>query len=166
MANIGGGVAATAIIRTDELPILGNLDESIEECFRRIPVCLDLWSEGNHCRKHRPGSQAVVRADRYWRFLPNAFVLEEFMSQHNPKVLDASSPKLLSLMLASRTENEVYATDLDDAVIFSRWQPLAGALGLKNYKVEFQDVRQLKYPDDFFDLVYSDQRDRAYPGAG
>ena len=102
----------------------------------------------------------------YWRFLPNAFVLEEFMSQHNPKVLDASSPKLLSLMLASRTENEVYATDLDDAVIFSRWQPLAGALGLKNYKVEFQDVRQLKYPDDFFDLVYSDQRDRAYPGAG
>jgi hypothetical protein len=33
----------------------------------------------------------------YWRFLPNAFVLEEFMSQHNPKVLDASSPKLLSL---------------------------------------------------------------------
>ena len=91
----------------------------------------------------------------YWRFLPNAFVLQEFKRQHNPKVLDASSPKLLSLMLASQTENDVYATDLNDAVVFSRWQPLARTLGLKNYKVEFQDVRQLKYPDEFFDLVYS-----------
>ena len=55
--------------------------------------------------------------------------------------LDASSPKLLSLMLASRTENKVYATDLNDALIFSRWRLFTRALGLKNYEVEYRDAR-------------------------
>lgn len=112
------------------------------------------------------GIKLLIAPVGYWRFLPNAFVLQEFKSQRNPRVLDASSPKLLSLMLASRTENKVYATDLNDALIFSRWQPLARALGLKNYKVEYQDARQLKYQDEFFDLVYSISVIEHIPGQG
>lgn len=112
------------------------------------------------------GLKLLIAPVGYWRFLPNAFVLQEFRNQLNPKVLDASSPKLLSLMLASQTENKVYATDLNDAQIFSRWQQFARALGLKNYEVEYQDARQLKYPDEFFDLVYSISVIEHIPGQG
>jgi SAM-dependent methyltransferase len=114
----------------------------------------------------RNGLKLLISPIGYWRFLPNAFVLQEFNSLDNPKVLDASSPKLLSLMLASRTENKVYATDLNDEQIFSRWQQLARTLGLKNYEVEYQDARKLKYPDDFFDLVYSISVIEHIPGEG
>jgi hypothetical protein len=82
------------------------------------------------------------------------------------RALDASSPKLLSLMLASPTENKVYATDLNDALIFSRWRPFTRALGLKNYGVEYQDARQLKYADEFFDLVFSISVIERIPGRG
>ena len=112
------------------------------------------------------GLKLLIAPVGYWRYLPNAFVLREFKRQLNPKVLDASSPKLLSLMLASRTSNKVYATDLNDAQIFSRWQRFARALGLENYEVEYQDARQLKYPDDFFDLVYSISVIEHIPGQG
>ena len=91
----------------------------------------------------------------YWRFLPNAVVLDEFSRQQNPRVLDASSPKLLSLMLSKQTSSEVYATDLNDEKIFTRWQHLARAIGLEKYVVEYQDVRRATYPDEFFDLIYS-----------
>lgn len=101
------------------------------------------------------GIKLLMSPVGYWRFFPNAFVLAEFRKQHNPRVLDASSPKLLSLMLADGTANEVYATDLEDEKIETRWKPLAGASGLENYVVEYQDARRMRYPDEFFDLVYS-----------
>ncbi|HEX8475839.1 MAG TPA: class I SAM-dependent methyltransferase [Pyrinomonadaceae bacterium] len=102
----------------------------------------------------------------YWRFFPNAFVLAEFRRKHNPRVLDASSPKLLSLMLADGTQSEVYATDLDDPKIETRWKPLADASGLTNYVVEYQDARRMRYPDEFFDLVYSISVIEHIPGDG
>jgi SAM-dependent methyltransferase len=81
-------------------------------------------------------------------------------------VLDASSPKLPSLILATKTSGKVYATDLNDEKIFSRWQRFARVLRLSNYIVEYQDARKLTYPDNFFDFVYSISVIEHIPGNG
>lgn len=112
------------------------------------------------------GIKLLIASVGYWRFLPNAFVWQEFLKLSNPKVLDASSPKLPSLLLATKTNAEVYATDLNDEKIFSRWQRIAQILKLKNYVVEYQDARQLTYPDNFFDLAYSISVIEHIPGNG
>lgn len=101
------------------------------------------------------GLRILVSPVGYWRFLPNAFTYQEFLRFDNPKILDVSSPKLLSVFFATLTSQEVCATDLDDERIFSRWQAAAQAIGLANYRAAFQDARRLTYPDETFDLVYS-----------
>lgn len=113
------------------------------------------------------GVKLLLSPVGYWRFLPNAIVLAEFERlSAGARVLDASSPKLLSLLLSRETSGEVYATDLEDEKIFSRWRMLAGALGLKNYKVEYQDATGTHYPDEHFDLVYSISVIEHIPGRG
>jgi len=101
------------------------------------------------------GIKLLISPVGYWRFLPNAFTYHEFLRFNNPRILDVSSPKLPSVFFATRTSQEVHATDLDDEKIFSRWKPAADALGLANYFVEYQDARHLTYPDESFDLIYS-----------
>ncbi len=113
------------------------------------------------------GVKLLVAPVGYWRFLPNAVVLEEFARLGpDARVLDASSPKLLSLFLAGHTTGEVCATDLNDEKIFTRWQRLARALKRPNYRVEYQDARQLTYPDESFDLIYSISVIEHIPGMG
>jgi SAM-dependent methyltransferase len=113
------------------------------------------------------GVKLLLSPVGYWRFLPNAIVLTEFERMPaGARILDASSPKLLSLLLSRETSGELYATDLEDEKIFSRWQLLARALGLKNYKVEYQDATGTHYPDEHFDLIYSISVIEHIPGRG
>ena len=90
----------------------------------------------------------------YWRLVPNALLDLEFLQLGPRDVLDIGSPKLMSLRFASLGAN-VIATDLNDPALYSRWLPVAQALHLKNYRVDFQDATKLPYPDASFDLVYS-----------
>src|SRR2546425_503886 len=101
------------------------------------------------------GIKLLISPVGYWRLIPNAFTYQEFLRLRNPRILDVSSPKLPSVFFATKTDQEVHATDLDDAKIFSRWKAAANALGLANYFVEYQDARRLTYPDESFDFVYS-----------
>jgi SAM-dependent methyltransferase len=101
------------------------------------------------------GFKLLIMPVGYWRLIPNALTYEEFRRLIDPRILDVSSPKLLSVFLAGITSKEVIATDLSDEKIFSRWKPVAEAAGLENYLVEYQDARHLTYSDDSFDLVYS-----------
>jgi SAM-dependent methyltransferase len=91
----------------------------------------------------------------YWRFLPFGVVWQELSAQGHRKILDVGSPKILSLLLAAGGRADVWATDLDDEKIFSRWHRLGGHLGLGNYRVEYQDGRRLTYSDESFDFVFS-----------
>jgi SAM-dependent methyltransferase len=101
------------------------------------------------------GLKMLISPVGYWRFIPNALTYREFRRLTNPRVLDVSSPKLVSLFLATRTSADVEATDLDDEKIVTRWKTAADVLGLANYRVAYQDARRLLYPDESFDLVYS-----------
>src|SRR2546428_5393771 len=101
------------------------------------------------------GIKLLISPVGYWRLIPNAFAYQEFLRLNNPRILDVGSPKLPSVFFATKTDQEVHATDLDDAKIFSRWKAAANALGLANYFVEYQDARRLTYPDESFDFVYS-----------
>ena len=103
----------------------------------------------------------------YWRLFVDAIVLALARQHHAARVLDLSSPKLMSLMLASRTGAHVTATDLDDPRIFDRWSRAACLLGISpRYKVEFQDAQRLPYPDKSFDFVYSISVIEHIPGDG
>jgi SAM-dependent methyltransferase len=55
----------------------------------------------------------------------------------------------------TRKASEVHVCDLEDPKIFSRWGAIAESVGARNYHVSYQDARNLKYPGDHFDLVYS-----------
>jgi SAM-dependent methyltransferase len=113
----------------------------------------------------REAAALAIASVGYWRFLPNAFVLKELPSLNGVRILDISSPKLLSLYLAYHGA-EVYATDLDDPKIFSRWKIFADVLSLKNYHVAYEDARQLSFPDNHFDAVYSISVIEHIPGDG
>lgn len=110
------------------------------------------------------GLKLLVAPVGYWRFLVNGVVLEIFARTQPRRVLDVSSPKLLSLMLARQAE--VWATDLDDPAIYRYWGKLASVLQLKSYRPEYQDATRLRYPDETFDLVYSISVIEHIPGRG
>lgn len=101
------------------------------------------------------GIKVLIAPIGYWRCWPFALTKEEFNRISTPAILDIGSPKILSLLLARHTPRKVFATDLDDPVLFHRWNATANAIGLTNYIPQFQDARCLKYPDASFDLVYS-----------
>jgi SAM-dependent methyltransferase len=140
---------------------------TLSNAFRVYGFALSAGLRAVAAGLYTEGAKLLMSPVGYWRFLPNAYVLEEFRRlPEGARVLDASSPKLLSLMLSGETSGEVYATDLEDEKIFTRWQRLAGALGLKNYKVEYQDATGTDYPDEHFDLIYSISVIEHIPGRG
>jgi len=103
----------------------------------------------------------------YWRVFVDGIVLANARQCHATRVLDLSSPKLMSLMLAAQAGVEVTATDLDDPRIFDRWKRTAGLMGISDrYRVEYQDAQRLEYPDDSFDFVYSISVIEHIPGSG
>jgi SAM-dependent methyltransferase len=112
------------------------------------------------------GLKLLIASVGYWRLLPNAVVWEEAAAIPHPRILDVSSPKLVSLYLAARTGGDVLATDLNDREIFNRWLKMAEIRGLSNYRVEYQDARQLALPDSTFDVVYSLSVIEHIPGNG
>jgi len=102
----------------------------------------------------------------YWRLFVNAILLSDVRRDRAKKILDVSSPKLMSLMLAAQGA-DVVATDLDDPRIFDRWKRSAEILGLSpQYTAAFQDAQHLTYADASFDLVYSISVVEHIPGCG
>src|SRR5579862_9399952 len=86
--------------------------------FRIYLAALGLGLRALLAGKIREGLGLLFMPVGYCRFLPNAYVFREFLSLDNPRILDVASPKLLSVILARKTSEQVYATDLMDEKIF------------------------------------------------
>lgn len=112
----------------------------------------------------RDGIKLLLAPVGYWRFWPNGFVLREFERIGAKKVLDVSSPKLPSLLLAA--QGEVWATDLDDPQLMERWKPAADLLGRRHYKAQYEDACHLSFENGSFDLVYTISVIEHIPGHG
>jgi SAM-dependent methyltransferase len=105
------------------------------------------------------GLRCLVSSVHYSRFPVFPALLEELAPAPGERVLDIGSPKLPSLYLALKRGVTVYATDLQDDLIFE-WSVCARALDAEGsatgrFVVEKQDARRLTYPPDSFDGVYS-----------
>jgi SAM-dependent methyltransferase len=132
-------------------PLIRRTLEAFKLCAFGIRVGLSLAVTGHPA----DAIKTAVYPVGYWRFLPMAYLLYYAAKNPSSRILDVASPKLVSLYLAHRNNVDVQATDLDDEKLFSRWKVAADALDAKNYHVSFQDARHLRFPDNYFDLVYS-----------
>lgn len=99
------------------------------------------------------GAKQLIAPVGYWRLWPNAVILSQYRSKRPPSILDASSPKLPSLILGQHAE--IWATDLDDPQLMSRWRVTADSLGLLRYHTQYENACKFSFPDAKFDLVYS-----------
>lgn len=84
----------------------------------------------------------------------------------NEKILDLSSPKLLSFYLAERIGSKITATDIWKDEIVS-WKQIREALGRSGgLKLEVADGRKLQYKNKFFDKAFTISVVEHIPGEG
>jgi SAM-dependent methyltransferase len=95
---------------------------------------------------------SVVRFPEYYHF--EALLVPRLIKK--AKVLDVGSPKLFGLYLAEHYPIKLFSTDLNSKDI-EEYSTFSKGLGCASEKLrlEQQDARCLKYPDNTFDAVYS-----------
>jgi len=96
------------------------------------------------------------RPVNYWRNIEYRLIADAARFGPGDRVLDIGSPKLLALYLAKVVGAEVHATDIDDYFV-ERLQTVAQVEGVpsEHLHIGVEDGRQLSFPDDHFDKVYS-----------
>ena len=103
----------------------------------------------------------IILPVNYWRvtifqLVANHIMRSQDLNRNDVKILDIGSPKLLSLYLGTHLNGTVYATDLCDKAIFSEWRKhYQNRSSRDNVIFEYANARELQYPDQYFDLVYS-----------
>ncbi len=107
----------------------------------------------------REAAARVVNPLSYPRYMEYRLALRQLGPLDGCRVLDVGSPKLPILVLARKAQCELYATDIRDYFIGPTAQFLA-RMGLgervgRDVHLEVQDARQLSYPDNWFDRVFS-----------
>jgi SAM-dependent methyltransferase len=112
----------------------------------------------------RHGVKLLVNSVGYWRFYPNAVVLSQVRELKPRRILDVSSPKLMSLILAA--DHDILALDLDDPQLETRWARTAQLLGRKRFTHRFQNACAMDLPDESFEFVYSLSVIEHIPGEG
>jgi len=96
---------------------------------------------------------------RYWRVLEFAYILDRLPKQEKLKILDISSPKILSFYLARKHEQRVTAIDIwGEEIVF--WKEILKRIDGKgnmaaNINLLIEDATCLSLENESFDCVYS-----------
>ena len=106
------------------------------------------------------GAKQLLYPVGYWRFPIFPICVEETKSlPAGSRILDIGSPKLLSVYLSSQQGHEVYATDICNRNIETRYAVHHADYPRKRrggaFIPSFEDARELSFPDEHFDAVYS-----------
>lgn len=112
----------------------------------------------------RNGLKLLIASVGYWRFFPNALVLSLAREIAPSRILDISSPKLISLILAA--DYDILAVDLDDPQLETRWARTARLLGRRRFSHRLEDACHLRIPDSSYPFVYSLSVIEHIPGDG
>ncbi len=98
----------------------------------------------------------LIKPVNYWRSLEYPLVSNELNIRSGDKVLDVSSPKLLSIYLAKYIDAKVYSTDIDDYFVrqYSKLRKLE-QVPFNNFQILIQDGVDLSFKDACFDKIYS-----------
>jgi SAM-dependent methyltransferase len=110
------------------------------------------------------GLKLAIASVGYWRFFPDAMVLRVARQMAPSRILDISSPKLISLILAA--DYDILAVDLDDPQLESRWARTAHLLGRGRFSHRLEDACRLRVPDSHYPFVYSLSVIEHIPGDG
>jgi len=93
----------------------------------------------------------------YWFDQAIQAYLAEFPSKHKPAILDIGSPKVFGLYVAQKNPVDLTLTDISEINIDEyqvMWKALQGrAKGQARFSLE--DARELHFPAEQFDIVYS-----------
>jgi SAM-dependent methyltransferase len=103
----------------------------------------------------RRGLYLLLRSVDYWRVQEFAVSWGLLCPQPGDHILDVSSPKLFPVFVASRTGAKVHATDVYDDGGLTDSDVFCRVTAMPNLTIEQCDVRNLPYPDDTFDQVFS-----------
>jgi SAM-dependent methyltransferase len=103
-----------------------------------------------------PALRHLIQPVSYWRSTEYGLTMRYGDFKASDRVLDIGSPKLLSLYLAKTLGADIYSTDID-GYFMPEYRQLRDIEGLspERFHVETQDGRNLTYPDNYFDKVYS-----------
>ena len=106
----------------------------------------------------RLGLRRIIGGIDYFRLLELPLVVKNIATDCKSKILDVGcgSSRLPSFLLYKGCE--VYATDIDDNVIpiqtkYIEKLRMQHLMKSGKFKIEMQDVRNLSYPDNYFDRV-------------
>jgi len=122
-----------------------------------------LWAFGSKVgvkllahREPRLALPYLARPVNYWRSVEYRLICDAANFQRGQRVLDIGSPKLLALYLAKVVGAEVSATDIDDYFL-ERQRVVAEVEGVPAGQLHLgvEDGRNLSFPDEAFDKVYS-----------
>ncbi len=105
--------------------------------------------------KIRRGFYLLIRPIDYWRVFEFIVTYDFLRAQSGERILDASSPKLLSMLLASKIGANIFPIDiyddggLSDTKLFNEGTPNS------QLNIDFGDMRHLQFPDASFNKVFT-----------
>jgi SAM-dependent methyltransferase len=110
-------------------------------------------------RFKREAAARIINPLSYPRFMEYDLALAPLGQLDGLRVLDIGSPKLPALLIARDARCELYSTDIRDYFIgstaeFVRRLGHGDRLG-KQVHLDVQDARELTYPADLFDRIFS-----------
>lgn len=105
--------------------------------------------------KWRRGLYLLIRPIDYWRTLELPISFEYLDPEPGEQILDVGSPKLISMYIAARAGADVHAMDIYDDGGLTDSTVFKNGTGADKLHVMIGDVRQLPFPDNSLDKVFS-----------